>query len=102
MKLKNNLLKTQATKPISSTNEGSKSGKTFERFKKFKMYSASPASTPKSSQISSNEILNLKGVQVQEKQSNIEENASSISLFANSLSHSYNSFYEFKKLMQVQ
>lgn len=100
MKLKNSLLKNQYIHPKSSTNEGSKSVNTFERFKNFKINSGSQShSSPRSSQISSNDhqLRVLQMVDAKQNQST-EENASSVSvsLFAGSLSLSQNSKIELK------
>jgi hypothetical protein len=90
----------------SSTNEGSRSVGTFGQLNKFKLYSGSSLSSPKSlrSLISSGkEFNNPVRVAVGNDtntggvvDSEIEDQASSRSLFANSMSHSFNSFYEFR------
>lgn len=105
MKLKNVILKNQIINPKSSTNEGSKSVNTFDRFKNFKINSGSQSqSSPRSSQVSSNSILALRPIQINEAKLNDtqEENASSISLFAGSLSLSQNSKLELKNFITRQ
>lgn len=105
MKLKNTILKNQTINPISSTNEGSKSVNTFDRFKNFKIHSGSQSqSSPRSSQVSSNSILALRPLLLNEPKhiETVEENASSLSLFAGSLSLSQNSKMELKNFVNRQ